>query len=192
MTAPPLPPSAPPTHAPDPGELASITLTTETLWRTYGAINEWIRFADAKAGAILTVNGVLGGALVTALGGNKDFLVAHLFTFGAVVLSLACIVTSTIHCLRCIQPSLKADPATSLLYFGHISHQFRGNSRDYTDALRKKLASPLDAMHEIGDQVWVNAHVATSKNRKIVRGIQFLGLGLGFGLLACVIAFWGK
>ena len=30
------------------------------LWRTLQAINEWARFADAKAAAILAANGVLG------------------------------------------------------------------------------------------------------------------------------------
>ena len=183
---------APPTLVP-PNE-KSVKETTETLWKIYGAINEWIRFADAKAGAVLAANGVLVGATITALQGSSGFLHAHRFTCAFVVLGLLCVVISTFFCLRCIQPSLslKADPGNSLVYFGHIAGKYKVNSRVYTDALHNKLHSPVDAMHEIGDQVWAVSQVANSKNLKIMRGVLFLGCGLVSGLLGCAAAVWGN
>jgi hypothetical protein len=40
---------------------------TDTAWKTLERVNEWIRFADAKAIAILAGSGVLGGLVVRAL-----------------------------------------------------------------------------------------------------------------------------
>lgn len=41
---------------------------TDSQWRIYGLINEWIRFADAKAGALLAANALI---LVSAVGASK-------------------------------------------------------------------------------------------------------------------------
>jgi len=51
--------------APDPAKADEETTrqadaeATDFLWRTYGAIAEWIRFADVKAGAVLGANAAL-------------------------------------------------------------------------------------------------------------------------------------
>jgi hypothetical protein len=42
-------------------------LEAENLIETYQIIGEWVRFADAKAAAVLAVNGALCGALIPLL-----------------------------------------------------------------------------------------------------------------------------
>ncbi len=39
----------------------------ESIWKTYEMVNDWIRFSDAKAGAILTADGVLVGIFLALL-----------------------------------------------------------------------------------------------------------------------------
>jgi hypothetical protein len=43
---------------------AQDALEVENLIESYQILGEWIRFADAKAAAVLTVNGVLAGLLI--------------------------------------------------------------------------------------------------------------------------------
>src|SRR5436190_7262945 len=54
---------------PDPSPLAGAqnALEVDNYVETYKVIAEWIRFADAKAGVTLTVNGVLLGLLIPTL-----------------------------------------------------------------------------------------------------------------------------
>src|SRR5512135_1424766 len=48
---------------------------TEALWRVYDATSEWIRFADAKAGAILTADALLlATAVLELLKRNQEAL----------------------------------------------------------------------------------------------------------------------
>src|SRR5262245_57201664 len=60
------------TTPPDPAAAAAAAaaekaLEVENYTETYKVIADWIRFADAKAGATLTVNGVLMGLLLPTL-----------------------------------------------------------------------------------------------------------------------------
>src|SRR5262249_8049482 len=50
---------------------AEVTPEVENYTEIYKVIAEWIRFADAKAGVTLTVNGILMGLLVPTL---KNYL----------------------------------------------------------------------------------------------------------------------
>jgi hypothetical protein len=166
--------------------------TAETLWRVYAATNEWIRFADAKAGAILTAEGVLAGAAVTALQGNKPFLESHiliLLLFGA---ALLCLLASAGFCLSCIFPSLNFGKAESLLYFAHIAEQFPQDHTAYTEQAKIVLQNPQEELNQIGQQVWANAKVATHKNQKIINALRFLLAALVLGVLGIILLMWEK
>jgi hypothetical protein len=63
LTQPPTP-TAPTETTPAPRAPVLSRAATEALWRIYGATNEWIRFADTKACAILAADALL---LVTAV-----------------------------------------------------------------------------------------------------------------------------
>ncbi len=69
------------TQEPQTATRQDIELETENLIATYDTVAEWIRFADAKAAAVLTVAGALAGVLIPTL---KEYLatlsthIAHL------------------------------------------------------------------------------------------------------------------
>ena len=84
-----------------------MSVKIEALWKTYNSINEWIRFSDTKAGAILAANGVIASIVLSKLTKSNVFLDGHpIFLFPLIIgIILTCI--SIISCLICITPTLK-------------------------------------------------------------------------------------
>src|SRR4051794_36662406 len=85
-------------------------LEVENYTETYKVIAEWIRFADAKAGVTLTINGILLGLLLPTLKGYLAEKVDHptaWWTILVVVLFLGWLlflVLSAVSAFLCILP----------------------------------------------------------------------------------------
>ena len=186
----PTAPTAPTETTPAPRAPVLSGAATEALWRVYDATSEWIRFADAKAGAILTADALLlATAVLELLKRNQEALPNHHLALGGVacaVLSSVALIASAIFCLVCIAPRMhSSDGAKSPLYFGHIAA--------HPDAAAYKTAAavldrPEESFDAISRQVWANARVAHTKYRLIAGAVWTLGLGLLFALIATVAA----
>ncbi|HEY0075596.1 MAG TPA: Pycsar system effector family protein [Abditibacteriaceae bacterium] len=98
-----------PDNSPSPKPVANLPsqTATERLWRSYGVINEWIRFADAKAGALLTFNGVAIGAALSALKDQHAFFVKQPLIFITGSGFGISLLLSAICALECIKPRVR-------------------------------------------------------------------------------------
>ena len=171
-----------PNHQPAPPISDDRNDAIEQLWRIYAAINEWIRFADTKAAALLALNGVLVAAAVSPLKEEWNFLTNHPTVLVLLTLCGVSLFVSAFYCLKCIQPKLRIKPApassTSLIFFEDIavyeSAELYGNA-----ALA--LSKQEGAFNEISKQVWAVSQVAHAKHRQI----HWAVLSLIFGLLCC-------
>lgn len=160
---------------------------TETLWRVYAAINEWIRFADTKAGAILAADVFL---VAESVGQLKDddgkFLKWAFYTPDAlcVLIGILFLVISAALALNCIRPRTRVpkNSPRSLLYFGHIA-EFK-TPTDYATTART-IDRRDTAYDEISHQVWINSRVARSKHQFVAWSVVTLGLGL-----LCLLIAW--
>jgi hypothetical protein len=169
-----MPPPRPPS-----GDWAKAT---EHLWKTLQSINEWTRFADAKAGAVLAANGVLG---TLAAGFAKDHW-AYLSTNSAMkiiaLLGGSTLIASSFVCVRCLLPRTKVKGGTrSRLFFHHIALEDEASYLASAGA----LGDDDEAFREVGKQVWANAKVAREKHQEIFWAILLTG-----GSLACALAVW--
>jgi hypothetical protein len=164
---------------------------TENLIATYDANAEWIRFADTKAGVILTIDGVFGSYLLNSIGtvsaepNGPTKIVALVL---AVVSGLALIASATA-AFACILPRRHRrknglvgsaphfhSAATALHYSEKQADEFvRDFERLGTDGFRRQVLI----------SILVDAHVAERKYRMVVRSIRLLALGTvaGFAFL---------
>jgi hypothetical protein len=166
---------------------------SEQLWKSYDTINEWIRFADAKAGALLTFNGVVMAAALGAVKEIRAVFVAHHFLLWLGATCGACFITSAVFSLHCILPTVKiklgaSEPkGTSIIFFEHIA-QRKGVGEFLDDVL--KVRSSEDTCREIAAQVHAVSIVASRKHREIYWSVVTLGIGLALGVaLLVVLAF---
>ena len=188
-------PSAP---LPQPSPVADVQTSVslmaraaEMQWRIYQANNEWIRFADLKAGALLTANGALLAAALSALKDNGRFLRTHHGVLGFALLSGAALLVSFGYSLWCISPKTarfhaRHDRHTdSLLFFEHIAAIGKDTYLDKA----KDLGSDESAYHQIAQQVWINSRVSQKKHRQITLAVRAFALSIVSALIAALLAW---
>lgn len=160
-----------------------MNATIETLWKTYSTINEWIRFSDTKAGAILTANGVIASIVLSKLPNAKDFLDTHpIFPILLIVGTITTFI-SIILSIICLSPTLKVgDKTNSVIFFGNIAKTFETYC-DYDNIAQDVLANEKHASTQIAQQVWANSKVAWKKYKAVAWATYFLELTILIGIL---------
>ena len=153
---------------------------TEDLWKTLSSINEWVRFSEGKAIALLTVQGVL----IAVLSQN---LLAESQSFDSVVLivasaALALNAISMLFAFLCLNPKLKLLGGVSPLFFGSIASSFKG-SNEYYEYYRDNMNTDESISKELCGQIFVNSQIANRKYRNVAYSIRlFLGAAFAWML----------
>ncbi|MGE3804756.1 MAG: hypothetical protein AB7K24_08805 [Gemmataceae bacterium] len=161
---------------------------------TYQIIAEWIRFADAKAAATLTVNGVLLGLLIPTL---RPYLVDKsiehptawwpALTVILFLIWMLLLVLSAINSFLCILPfrgpmrRLTLDQA-SHFHPAAVSHCYKLEEpeRFVKDC---EQAGPVGLEREVLTAILVDSHLSSAKYGYVTRSIVLLACSVGFGFL---------
>jgi len=143
-------------------------------------VNEWLKFAEAKNGALLGVDIAIIFGLFQVISDE--------ISKGWIYLAISFIGLSALSALLSFIPQLKAlsiiqqkrgDKETSLIFYGHIA---KYESEAYVNALYSaagievpsKLMIELDYAH----QIIINSRIALKKNRYFNVGLCLTVLGL--------------
>lgn len=177
----------------DPSDGTSINLETENYIETYQIISEWIRFADAKAAAVLTVDGALIGLIIPTLkpwmNGEHPKL-PFFWTYlvlGFFAAWLILLVLSGIWAFRCILPFSRKGRHPSLGECTHF-HPAAVAAHYSMDDL-DRFAADCDAIgmqglkREVQAAVLIDSHISRNKYRRVTTAIRFLAWSALFGFL---------
>jgi hypothetical protein len=176
------------------GRQTQDVLETENFIETYKIVAEWIRFADAKAAATLTVNGILLGLLIPTL---KAYVTDHATVHPAswwvpVVVALficwlAMLVLSAINSFLCILPFRGLGRQLAMSHATHfhpaaVSQKFPLNDpeRFVRDCEQIGIAGHK---REVIAALLLDSHLSNAKYRYVTRSIWFLGGSIIFGFL---------
>lgn len=171
----------------------SSTLETENYIETYQIIAEWIRFADAKAAAVLTVDGALIGLLVPTLKPWLQSDRSHLPGFwtpmviGFFGVWLFLLALSSIWAFRCILPFRRKGKHPSLDFCTHF-HPAAVCTKYQLDDL-EGFAQDCDALgadglkREVQAAVLIDSHISGTKYLRVTTAIRLVGWSLIFGFL---------
>jgi hypothetical protein len=171
--------------------VSSAAVNSEDAWRSLQQVNEWVRFADTKAAAVLAGSGVLGGVLVAAVPSLADFR-AH--TTRAVLLSVAiiCVGVSSLLSLRILAPRLRTGEPRSLIYFDHIARRYAADCNGFVDNYLALARTADDLSRQVAEQIWSNSRVARRKFVRVSLAVRFLGVAMvAAGLAVVVQRLWG-
>jgi hypothetical protein len=187
--------------APDPGKTRqNIDLETENLIATYDTVAEWIRFADAKAAAVLTVAGALAGVLIPTLkeylptlnemqhflvdGKRAGRLACEYPTWRAVVIGLYAIwlaltVASCWQAFRCILPFRRKGEHPSLQKCAHfhpaaISRKYSIDDHD-AFVTGYQQAGVSGFQEEVLAGLLIDSHISAAKYGHVTSAIRLLG-----------------
>ncbi|WP_406693149.1 DUF5706 domain-containing protein [Saccharopolyspora sp. ID03-671] len=158
---------------------------SEDAWKILQQNHDLIKVADAKAAAIVTGNGVLGGVLLKVLPPHGEWSAAwpHVTLL---LVGVAAVATSILFALRVFIPRLSNDRPRSLLYFGTIARRFTDPSEFVTE-YRKLLNDATKFEKALAEQVWTTSHIARRKFRNVSPAIWLLGFALINALAAGVL-----
>lgn len=150
------------------------------LQEIHSTVNEWIRFADAKAGATLTISAI-GGTLVA-----NDLIQPIPYDSTAITVLLAgsgaAAVLTLVMVLWALAPVVRPrDRRSSHLYFGHIC-QHSGHA-SYLAAFRQTLEADELAEH-ITHQIYENSRIALNKMKVVGWAMRSIAVQLLLGFLA--------
>lgn len=166
-------------------------MATDDSWKLLQQINEIVRYADAKAGLVLTLNSVLIG-LITVRLQSDGFLPDHPVPGAFLILAAVLLVLSIAFDIVTVLPRLSMPgQLPSLLHFNHIGDTYGGDRAEYTRDLRQLLGD-TDRLHEeLASQVWANSMVARRKHTFVRRSLLLLSSALGSVVVAAVVAAFG-
>lgn len=165
----------------------------ENLIETYQIISEWIRFADAKAAAVLAVNGALCGVLIPSLHTymNSDQSHPTAWWSGLVSVVFCCwlmtMIWSCVLSFRCILPFRRRGQHPAV---GHADHFHPAAiSEAYTIDQTEQFADELDRIgmlglkREIASCMLLDSHISSHKYANVTHGIRMLAFSAILGLL---------
>jgi len=134
----------------------------ETLWRIYDTVNDWIRFSDAKAIAILGINGVVANIIFSNLEDLRQILLYRPIGYAPLIVGFLTCSVSVLFAIRCLTPTLKVNEKHSLIFFGHVAEKFV-KSEEYEKAIGQMLYDGNEVIAQIASQIWAISKVASKK-----------------------------
>lgn len=166
-------------------------IDVDQTWRILTLNNDWIRFADAKAGATLAFVGAMGAILFNLVSGlttdaaeNASIVTTCALLFAAALLAGYAIAPRT--------SDADADAVrdvTSGIFFASIAKNYRGRRLAYRDELRRLVTDPDALFLQLADQVHVNAKIATTKTTLVKWAVRSaLCAGFALALVTFLIA----
>jgi hypothetical protein len=157
----------------------SAEQSTENYIETYHAISEWIRFADAKAGVMLTVGAALAGFLIPTIQAvlKEPAETPHLIPNWAIVceslfgIYLFFFLLSGISAFLCINPFRKKGKHSSLGFCEHF-HPAE-ISAEYQIGDMEKFLNDCDGLkademrREVQAAILVDSHILTKEYGRV-------------------------
>jgi hypothetical protein len=151
----------------------------EDLWRTLQTVSEWIRVADAKAGATLAVDGVMLALLVGRLRGIPTPSAVPAAGFSAAVILAA---VSGLLAIWTVVPRTRRLGAASMVHYGTIAGF--GSAVTYHSAAVALLADPDAVAKALTDHIWTISRSAKRKYLLVTWAIRLLVGSLVVGMFA--------
>lgn len=154
---------------------------TGDAWRVLDAVSAGITFADAKAGVLLAVAGVIGGVLADLERGHPNVLGRC-----AAVLCGTLVFASAVCAGMALRPRRRTAAPSGLIYFGHIADRAPAACDAYVEELGELLRDRTRLAGQIGSQIWASSVIAKAKYDWVDRALLLL-LGALFMLGATAV-----
>ncbi len=176
-----------------------LELQTENLIETYQVMADWIRFADAKAGVVLTVGGAFGGLLIPTM---RTFLAAqpsdatdYWWPWLVLGLSSACLLLLVIAfffaflCLTPFRIKGKHPAAQTCPHFHSVGIAGKYRIDQLNEFIQGyQQAQRAGFQRELLAALLIDSHISVTKYKNVSRSIRCVAFASLFGLAYLVAA----
>lgn len=154
----------------------------EDAWKTLQQNTDIIKVADAKAGAVLAADGVLGGVLMKVLPSSDGWAGKWLYV-GLLLCGLGLVSLSAISAIGVFTPRLNTDHSRSLLYFANIARWYP-TPESFASAYGELLEDGEQLQLSLTRQVWATSRIARRKFRAVAPALWTFGAAVLIALAA--------
>lgn len=149
----------------------------ENYWKIYLMINDWIKFADVKAGILLTIYGLISTIVYT--NANSVYLNLQVSSFRIIICVGICLssIVSITYTFLCINPRLNKPNIKSIIFFGDIANKFDSFENYYDESVRIVKDDPK-LIKQITEQIYTNSLIASKKFHNIKIAVQFFSISI--------------
>ena len=161
----------------------------KSLWEIYRLVNEWVRFADAKATAILAINGVILAVIGASINDLKGLLIDQPLVLWLVVFALSFLLVSIVLALASLLPITSSSKIKSSIFFGAIAQDY-DKPTDYQVAVKASLESEKGLAQDLLGQIWTNSKISALKYKYISFATYSLTIAITIGIIVFGIAFY--
>lgn len=162
-------------------------LKPDALWKIYDVVNEWIRFCDAKAIAILGIDGLVATIIFSNVEELKTILLLNPYKLFFIIGGSIAYFLSVFFAVKCLRPRIKTS-TDSLIFFGTISDK---KLEDYDREVKEILEKNEILLAQIISQIHTNSNIASVKYREVNRAIcsfiTTIVIFLIFGLINLIV-----
>lgn len=158
------------------------------LWNIYDIVKDWIKFSDAKAVAIIGINGFILSLIFSNIEIVK--LITKLFILKILlILIVIFLIISIFYAIVCLYPQ-KTETYKNVIYYKSISEKFN-SSEDYSCEV-EKLITEKSLKEQLSKQIYQISTVATKKYEKVTCSLKFFSLEiiLFFVLILALVIFF--
>lgn len=168
---------------------------TDNYIEAYHATAQWIQFADAKAGVVLTVGGALAGLLIpTVKSVIEDQAIHHLFpAWKPIVLALFCLfllflLLSGVMAFLCITPFRRSGRHPALDHCTHFHPAAVSGAYPKIEDVRRFVQSCDDLdraafRREVIAALFFDSHISNVKYARVSQSIRLFAVSALFAFL---------
>ena len=154
----------------------------DNLWRTLQSVSDWIRVADAKAGAALAIDGALLAITAARLRGTTAL--SSTATVGS-SLTIAVAALSGLLAIWSVVPRTRWLRANSMVHYGTIAAF--STSGAYHKAAVAAFSEPDGIVEALTAHIWTISRSARRKYRLVTLAIQLLVVAMALALASMLV-----
>ncbi|WP_137145201.1 Pycsar system effector family protein [Mycolicibacterium sp. CR10] len=163
----------------------------DQAWKALTLVNEWLRFAEAKAGAVIAAAGVSGGVVYNLVKSvdHPPWPISAMTILCVVFIVGAGVCAAMVFVPRRKNPGQPED-FSNLLFYSHITKQYANDEPTYADVLGSLTSNRAELTRHIANQVHANSGVAHCKFNWATWGIfAIIGALSSLGILAALVGW---
>ena len=156
-------------------------------WGSINYVFSLIKASEIKAGLILSFYGILLNLIYRNIG---DVITAaedgQILLYLPLGLWAFCTVASIYYSIRCFMPRMETTYDKNIFFFKDIISQF-GNVKEFSKLFYKVSLDEEELFDQLGQQIYINSKIASTKFKSVNRSIHFLAIGL---VMLAIVGAW--
>ena len=156
-------------------------------WGSINYVFSLIKASEIKAGLILSFYGILLNLIYKNV--SDVITVAddgHQLLYIPLVLWAGCTIASIYYSIKCFMPRMESKFEKNMFYFKDIISRY-GNIKEFSRTFYETSLDEEELFDQLGQQIFVNSTIASSKFKSVNRSIHFLALGL---VMLVIVGIW--